>query len=647
MSGETASTKLEQGNLNLKALASICLRVWPHIKPQWMHLLAWLALTAVIAAVMTSFILVEAQILNNKVLVGDPLDAAQASLFFLDSSYVETEALSNEQRLTLFYRLLIFIIAVQVPFALIADSFGVVYYQIWIAQRINQHLRVTMIENAEHLSLRYHSHARTGGAIYRVYQDSAMIVEVISSWILDPIEQGITVAFALFVVFLFSPVLGFVCLTAIIPVVCLMAWYTPRFQRNSRIARESNSDLTSRIQEVAAAMRITKANQAEATALERFDHDSHEALDRAYELRRGMVVIGIVNAFIFGIAILVVDYLMADWTIKEEATWRAGAFAVVGFAIWNFGAFQGARERTGVVLFMSRWFTSLWLRCQDMAIGLDRAFYLLELEPEVVDAENPAAVPAPIRDVTYDDVHFGYEAGNPVLRGVGLEARAGAITAIVGATGSGKSTLTSMLLRLYDPDEGSVAINGVDLKGIRMDDLRANVAIALQQNVLFASTVAENIGYAAENTSREAIEAAAKIACAHDFIEDLEYGYDTELGERGAKLSTGERQRLTIARAILRDTPILILDEPTAALDAQTEHQVLENLADWGRERVLFLITHRLSTIRNADQIAFLEDGRIVEVGDHETLMAIPKGHYRGFVTAETEGADSGEGTAP
>jgi ABC-type multidrug transport system fused ATPase/permease subunit len=613
-----------------------------------MHLVAWLALTAVIASVVTSLALLEVNILNNKVLVGDPLEPSQASLFFLDSSYVDTEALTGEQRLTVFYRLLAFIILIQIPISFVADSFGVVYYQIWISQRINQHLRVTMIENAEHLSLRYHSHARTGEAIYRVYQDSAMITEVIASWILDPIEQGTMVFFSLFVVFLFSPVLGFVCILAIVPVVCFMAWYTPHFQHDSRIARESSSDLTSRIQEVAAAIRVMKANQAEATASERFDQDSHAALDRAYELRRGMVLMGILMAFIVGIAILVVDYLMANWTVREESTWRAGVFALVGFVVWNFGAFQGARERTGTVLGTSRWlFTSLWLRCQDMAIGLDRAFYLLELEPEVVDAENPANMPAPIRYVTYDNVYFCYETGKSILQGVTLEARAGTITAIVGATGSGKSTLTSMLLRLYDPDEGSVAINGVDLKGIRMGDLRGNVAIALQQNVLFASTVAENIGYAAENASREAVEAAAKIACAHDFIEDMEYGYDTELGERGAKLSTGERQRLTIARAILRDTPVLILDEPTAALDAQTEHEVLERLAEWGRERVLFLITHRLSTIRNADQIAFLEDGRIVEVGVHDTLMAIPNGRYRDFVTAETEGADSGGETAP
>lgn len=549
-----------------------------------MHLVAWLALTAVIASATTFLTLVEVKVLNNAVLVGDPLESSQAALFFLDSSYVETAALTDEQRLTLFYRLLIFIIMIQVPFSLIADSFGVVYYQIWISQRINQHLRVTMIERAEHLSLRYHSHARTGEAIYRVYQDSAMITEIIASWILDPIEQGITVAFALFVVFLFSPVLGLLCLLAIIPIVCLMAWYTPRFQRSSRLARESNSDLTSRIQEVAAAIRVMKANQAEATAIERFDHDSHVALDNAYLLRRGQVFVGIAVACIIGFTFIVVDYLMAGWTIEEESTWLAGAVALVGFAVWNLGGFQAARERTGLLSGLSRFLASLWLRCNDMAIGLDRAFYLLELEPEVVDAENPVGMPAPIRDVTYENVHFSYEAGSPVLQGVTLEARAGTITAIVGATGSGKSTLTTMLLRLYDPDEGAIAVNGIDLKAIRIDDLRANVAIALQQNVLFAATVGENIGYAAENTSREAIEAAAKIACAHVFIEDMEHGYDTELGERGAKLSTGERQRLTIARAILRNTPILILDEPTAALDAQTEHEVLEHLAEWVRK---------------------------------------------------------------
>ena len=249
-------------------------------------------------------------------------------------------------------------------------------------------------------------------------------------------------------------------------------------------------------------------------------------------------------------------------------------------------------------------------------------------------------MPAPIQDIHYRNVVFSYEEDQPVLRGANLEAQVGTITAIVGATGSGKSTMMSLMLRLYDPDAGAISVNGVELKDLEIDSIRANVSIALQQNVLFATTVAENIAYAARNVTREKIREAAKVACADEFIEAMADGYDTELGERGGKLSTGQRQRLSIARAIVRDTPILILDEPTASLDAETEHQVLENLHQWGRQRILFVITHRLSTIRNADQIAFLKDGHITEVGSHEDLMAIPDGDYRTFVAEETVDAD-------
>ena len=159
----------------------------------------------------------------------------------------------------------------------------------------------------------------------------------------------------------------------------------------------------------------------------------------------------------------------------------------------------------------------------------------------------------------------------------------------------------------------------------------------MQQNTLFATTVADNIAYAKANASRPEIEAAAKVACADAFIREMAQGYDTELGERGGKLSTGQRERLSIARAIVRDTPILILDEPTASLDAETEHEVLRNLSDWGRERIVFLITHRLSSIRNADQIVFLEDGEIRDLGDHASPMSIPGGRYRRYVNAEME----------
>jgi ABC-type multidrug transport system fused ATPase/permease subunit len=283
-----------------------------------------------------------------------------------------------------------------------------------------------------------------------------------------------------------------------------------------------------------------------------------------------------------------------------------------------------------------------WFAAVDMATGLKRAYYLLDLKPEVTEKDDAVAMPEPIAEVRYENICFSYEPDQPVLKGVNLTAKAGTITAVVGATGSGKSTLMSLLLRLYDPESGSITVNGTDLRDLQIDSIRRNTAIALQQNVLFAATVSDNIGYAARNATPEKFRQAATIACADEFIKEMAQGYQTELGERGGKLSTGQRQRLSIARAIVRDTPILILDEPTASLDAETEQSVLRNLSDWGKGRVLFVITHRLSTIQNADQIAFLKDGRITEVGNHETLMAVAGGGYRTFVTEETIGTAEG-----
>ncbi|MCZ6782179.1 MAG: ATP-binding cassette domain-containing protein, partial [Proteobacteria bacterium] len=179
------------------------------------------------------------------------------------------------------------------------------------------------------------------------------------------------------------------------------------------------------------------------------------------------------------------------------------------------------------------------------------------------------------------------------------------------------------------------SIDGVDIRRFTTASLRSHVSIALQENVLFGDTVRENIRYAVPEASDDAVRAAARVACADGFIVNLPDGYDTQLGERGTKLSTGQRQRLSIARAVLKDTPILILDEPTASLDAATEISVLRNLAEWGRGRAIFLITHRLSTIRLANQVAFLRDGSIVERGTHDALMALPDGAYRALIETE------------
>ena len=639
MEGSTGRAPQPPATFGLLGVVRVFVRTWPYLKPQFLHILCWLALQLTsYTAVGLAMVLVD-DVLNNKIMLGHALEPAQTALLMVDSSYAEVDELSEEQRLVVRNRFVLYVVVGYFLNMVVLQLGFLHYYYTWIIQRINQRLRVTMVEKAEHLSLRYHSHARTGDAIYRVYQDSATITAIIDTAILDPINMLWKLAFAFFILWLLNPVLGFICILATVPIVLVVAAYTPRLQRLARLAREANSNLTSRIQEAFAAIRVIKANQVEARAMRRFDADSNHALNAALRVRMEMILLWMIVLAIAGAAMYTADYLMAGWTVDEETTWLAGAITLVGFAVWNLGAFQQASGRVQEYFDWGRALINKWSLMQDMAVGLHRAYHLLDVEPEVSDPVAPVRVPTPIREVRYRDVRFAYEAGQTVLDGVDLTARAGTVTALVGATGSGKSTLMSLLLRLYDPAAGAVYLNGVDVRDMGVDDLRGHIAIALQQNVLFAATVADNIGYASRDATRADIEAAARLACADEFVRDMADGYDTELGERGGKLSTGQRQRLSIARAIVRDTPILILDEPTASLDAETEQRLLANLSDWGRDRIVFLITHRLSTIRNADQIAFLEDGRIGEIGSHDALMANPDGGYRRFVTAETEGA--------
>ena len=647
-----------------RGLLRFVFRTWPFIRPVAGHVVLVVALGAVSGLFIGGLTVLATDLLLNKVLVGEKLQPLQATLLNVDSSYVGAaaadadadnreatgeaadedaappERMTPAQRRAVRNRLIVWL---GLGSLLTLSALGALpYYATWVRHQINQRLRVAMIARAERLSLKYHSHAKVGDAVFRIYQDSAMIVNLVEEAIIGPATMLYSLLAGLVFIGLFSPRIALVCAAAALPMIWLTAKYTPRIRRRVYANREANSDLTSGLQEAFTALAVVKANCAEGRFLERFDRDSHRALDAAFYLRLEMALLSAAVMMVGGGLVVGTEYVLAGWVVVERETYLgAAAAAVVGFVVWNVGSFTIGRGTIEEAAFHGFGLVRVWCQIQDLLIGLERAFYLLDLQPEIVDVARPRPFPGPVRRVVCRDVAFAYGDAAPVLDGVHLEATAGTVTAIVGATGSGKSTLMSLLLRLYDPDRGQVLFNDADIRQLRIDDIRANTAIALQKNVLFAATVADNVRYGAPGATLADVEAAAQVACVAEFVEPMANGYLTELGERGGKLSSGQRQRLSIARAVLRDTPILVLDEPTAALDAETEQRLLANVAQWAKRRIVFLVTHRLSTIRNADQIAFLEAGRIVEVGSHDDLMARPEGRYRRFVEAETEGAEA------
>ncbi len=635
-------TRLGDGSgedrLHLRLVARILLRCLHLLVPVRRHVILLFIGFTILTLILLPIGLLFVDTLWTRVLQGNPMLEIEAWFFNVPvAAATSATGFDTELRRLVAERLIIW--SVLLAAGLAPPFIGLYYYQIWILQRVNQKLRVDLLAHLQTLSLRFHADNTVGDAVYRLTQDSAMVTQLIQVLVLTPFTAIPQFLYSVVVIALFAPALGGVLLGVLLPSLVAGAWFSKRMRTRFRLARETNAALTGRIQETLAGIKIIKAYGAEAAEEEAFSTDSHRAFDAAFKARNLYAVYSMAMFWVFGTFALFVTAL-GTVEVMEKTELAATA---LGFTIWNLGLYNYFKARLGGAVQSLKDVFRTWGRAQDIAIGLDRVFEVMEREPEVEDAPDAIPLDDVQESIRFEDVGFHYQSDRPVLEGVNLTARVGTITAIVGPTGSGKSTLMALLLRLFDPTEGRIEIDGVALERFQTASLREKVSIALQENVLFGNTIRENIRFAEPGASDEAVREAARVAAADEFIAGLPDDYDTLLGERGSKVSTGQRQRLSIARAVLKNTPILILDEPTAALDAVTEQKVLSNLAEWGRRRAVFLITHRLSTIRQADQIAFLKDGTLAEVGSHEELMAIPAGAYRALVEAERIAAEAAE----
>lgn len=618
----------EEDRLHFKLVFKILLRCVPLLKRVWVHLAVILGVSALFSIGMLYPFLQMLDIFWVRVLKGDPMTTDQAEFLNLDPALVtQVEQFTEEVRKMVLER--ITIIGTVLTLAAVLIFTALYYYRIWILQRINQFLRLQFIDKLQTLSMRFHSDNKAGDAVYRIFQDSSMVTQMINVLLLHPLQAVGRYVFSIVAVLLYDPWLGLAFAIVWPPVVIIAMFFSQRLRVGFRRARESNSLLTSTIQESMTGIRVIKAYGAEPEQQARFESRSRDAFAAAFTGRTRLAIYKTLIFWALGLILVGSIGWATLLTVDNVPVYGETILGLFGISLWNLGSYNGFKSFAGGCTRSARGLMTLWGQIQDIAIGLDRVFEVLDLTPDVEEYKFAEEMRPFKSRIIFKDISFGYRADRHVLHDIDLHVKSGTVTAIIGPTGAGKSTLMMLLLRLFDPDKGMIEIDGIDIRKFKIASLRGNISIALQENILFGTTVKENIRYAAPDADDEKIREAARIACADEFIQYLPDQYNTLLGERGTKLSSGQRQRLSIARAIIKGTPILILDEPTSSLDAETEVRLLSNLMEWGKGKAIFMITHRLSTIRYADQVALIQNGRLAEFGTHEQLMSRTGGAYR------------------
>ncbi|MCR3923460.1 MAG: ABC transporter ATP-binding protein/permease, partial [Firmicutes bacterium] len=510
-----------------------------------------------------------------------------------------TQANAMEEIKTLAFIL----IAVYVARALF--TFFYRYFSHVAAWKLVADMRVIVYSHLQKLSLRYYHDKQTGQLMSRTTNDTATFEVLIAHAVPDLITNLLILSGVTVILFVINPTLALLTLIPVPFLVYSGFFFAKKVQPFFRTAQITLAELNAILQDNLSGMREIQV----------FNQQSKEKVrveNRAYNYARAML-----HAL----------KLSAIFHPSVEMISAFGTVIVVGFG--GFLALQGSlsvADIVGFLMYLTLFYqpiASLARVTEDLQqaiAGAERVFEVIDTEPDIQDAAGAIEVQQTQGRITFDDVSFHYLAGSPVLENISFTAQAGEMIALVGPTGVGKTTIISLLARFYDPVQGTVSIDDYDLKNITMASLRNQISIVLQDIFLFNGSIAENIAYGSKACSLEEIIIAAKIAKAHEFIKDLPDGYDTYIGERGIKLSGGQKQRLSIARAVLRNTPILILDEATAAVDVETEANIQQAIQELAGSRTIIVIAHRLSTVKRADQILVLKEGQIVERGTHDDL---------------------------
>ena len=484
-----------------------------------------------------------------------------------------------------------------------------------VGQRVVRDLRDQLFRHILDQSAGFFSKQTTGALMSRITNDVNQVQQAVSETIGDLIREGLSLVGYAAVMFYVDFRLALVCVTGAPIVVYPLVRLGQRVRRSTRRGQEELEHLSHVTAEAFTGHRIVKAFGAEGRESRRFRDASQRLYRTNLKITSTVAILPPLMEFLGGLGVVGLMWYGSTKISSDQMT--QGDFLM--FVVAAFMMYTPVRK-------LSRVNTNL----QQAMAASERIFEMLDTHSEVIEQAGAGAL-APLRhSIEFRDVSFEYDdgSGDYVLRELSFPVRAGQVIAIVGHSGAGKTTLVNLIPRFYDVTSGGIYVDGQDIRQVTLRSLRAQVGIVTQDTVLFDDSIEANIAYGVPDASEADIERAARAAHAHEFIETLPDGYRTTIGERGQRLSGGQRQRLAIARALLKNSPILILDEATSSLDAESERLVQEALANLMRDRTAFVIAHRLSTVRRADAIIVLEHGRIAETGRHEELLAIPGGVY-------------------